>query len=88
MKFTLTFFILVALFSLSAFGQLTTNRISGTVSGPDGLVPGAMVKIKSNATGQEITAITDSKGSFSTNNLEIGSYCQWLQNLHGSTSSA
>jgi hypothetical protein len=74
LKYAFSIFAVFALFSLTAFGQLTTNRISGTVSGSDGLIPGAMVKIKSNSTAQEITTITDSKGNFSTNNLDIGLY--------------
>lgn len=74
LKLASSFFIIAALFGSIVNGQTTSNRISGTVSGPDGLVPGATVSIKKTATNQEFVSVTDSNGAFAVNNLDIGDY--------------
>ena len=54
--------------------QATSGRLNGTVSGPDGVLPNATVKVKDNKTGKEITATTKEDGSFLFPQLEFGSY--------------
>ncbi len=66
------FLILVCTFA--AFAQTTTGRLSGTVSGPDGALPGATVTITSNQTGKETTVTTDSSGQYRFLQLEAGTY--------------
>ncbi|MEZ5427424.1 MAG: TonB-dependent receptor [Pyrinomonadaceae bacterium] len=56
-----------------AFAQ-TTGRLIGTVSSPDGLLPGATVTITDNQTGQERTAVTDSNGAYRFDQLSFGTY--------------
>src|SRR5436190_21741819 len=64
----------IAIFATVAFAQLTTSNLIGTVSGPDGVLPGATVVVKDNKTGKEVTVTTDSDGGFRVPNLEIGYY--------------
>lgn len=63
-----------ALSAITAFSQLTTSSLRGTVSGPDGLIPGATVVVKNNGTAKEFTATTDESGNFTVPNLEVGTY--------------
>ncbi len=67
---TLTILLSIAV----AFSQATSGRLSGTVSGPDGALPNATVKVKDNSTGKELTAISNSEGSFIFPQLEFGTY--------------
>lgn len=68
-------FLAVTVFMVSsAFAQLTSSTLSGTVASPDGLIPGATVVVKDNATGKELTVTTDSEGGFRIPNLEVGTY--------------
>ena len=69
--FSLLFVLLSVAF---VFGQTTTGRLSGTISGPDGVLPGATVSITYNQTGREFTATTDGAGSFNFPQLEVGTY--------------
>ena len=45
-------------------GQGTTGRLSGTVSGPDGALPGATVTAVDNNTGKETTVTANESGGF------------------------
>lgn len=54
--------------------QVTAGTLSGTVSGPDGVLPGATVTVTYNQTGKELTAVTDSSGNFRFPQLEVGTY--------------
>ena len=65
---------LLFLFSATVLAQLSTSSLVGTISGPDGVLPGATVVIKDNKTGKEVTATTDDDGGFRVSNLEIGFY--------------
>jgi hypothetical protein len=56
------------------FAQTTTGRLIGTVSGPDGLLPGATVTVTDTQTNREYTAVTDSDGSFQFEQLSFGVY--------------
>ena len=60
--------------SVSAFAQLSTSTLAGTVSGPDGVLPGATVTAKDNKTGKEVVVTTTGDGGFRFPNLEIGAY--------------
>lgn len=72
-KFLSAGFLLVLL-TLGTFAQLSTVALTGTVSGPDGVLPGASVTVTDNKTGKEITATTGDDGNFRFPNLEIGFY--------------
>lgn len=66
---------LVAIATTSAFAQLNSSTLVGTVAGPDGaLIPGATVVVKSNQTGTAVTTTTNGQGSFRVPNLDVGSY--------------
>lgn len=58
----------------SAFAQLTSSTLSGTVASAGQLVPGATVVVRDNATGRESTTVTESEGGFRFPNLEVGTY--------------
>jgi hypothetical protein len=60
--------------STLAYGQAATGRLSGTVSGPDGLIANATVVITDNQTKQSRTAITNPQGAFSFPQLAVGTY--------------
>jgi hypothetical protein len=68
---------LVSLVATSAFAQgaAVTGAITGTVVDRDqGVVPGATVEIKNNATGVAQTVVTNSSGAYSFPGLSIGTY--------------
>src|SRR6185503_11085251 len=56
------------------YGQAATGRLSGTVSGPDGLITNATVVVTDNQTKQSHTATTNDQGAFSFPQLSVGSY--------------
>ena len=66
--------VLIVLSSVIAFAQSTTGSLSGTVSGPDGVLPGATVTATDNKTGKELTATSGSDGAFKFAQLEFGTY--------------
>jgi hypothetical protein len=69
------FTILVTLLlSASALAQSTTGRLAGTVSGPDGVIPGATIIATDDQTKREITAQASGEGTFSIPQLEFGTY--------------
>lgn len=58
-----------------AYGQTPTASLSGVVMDPSGgLVPGAEVKVKNNATAAEFEAITNEMGSFTVPAPSAGTY--------------
>jgi len=57
-----------------AFGQAATGRLSGTVSGPDGLIANATVVVTDNQTKQSKTVMTNDQGAFSFPQLAVGTY--------------
>ena len=61
-------------FSAMAIAQSTVGSINGTVSGPDGLLPGATVTIKDNQTGREFTTTTNNSGGYKFEQLNFGVY--------------
>ena len=64
----------VMIFSTLAYGQAATGRLSGTVSGPDGLLANATVVVTDNQTKQSKTTTTNDQGAFSFPQLAVGSY--------------
>ncbi len=62
------------LFGSVALAQTTTGRLSGIVSGPDGVLPGATATAKDNTTGKETSTTTDNEGRFVFPQLEFGTY--------------
>jgi hypothetical protein len=73
-----TFVVATAILAISgvAYGQGgTTSTLSGTVVDTSGgLIPGADVNVKHNATGVTTTAVSNSSGAFSLPGLNIGTY--------------
>src|SRR5947209_12382586 len=72
-KFTFAM-LLVCMFAVSALAQSNTGTLVGTVSGPDGVIPGAAVTLTDNTTGKERTTTTGGEGSFSIPQLDPGTY--------------
>ena len=53
----------------------TTSIITGTVvDGSGGVIPGATISVKSDATGAEFTAVSNSQGVFTVQAVSVGSY--------------
>lgn len=64
----------IALLAVAAFAQSNTGRLVGTVSGPDGVLPGATVEITDNKTKRTRTETTNGEGGFTVPTLEVGTY--------------
>jgi len=64
----------VVAISTIAFGQAATGRLSGTVSGPDGLIANATVVVTDNQTKQSKTVSTNDQGAFSFPQLAVGTF--------------
>ena len=73
---TMPFLLCLALITIATltYGQGATGRLSGTVSGPDGLISNASVVVTDNQTKQSHTAVTNAQGAFSFPQLAVGSY--------------
>lgn len=65
---------MVCAFAFTILGQGTTGTLSGTVSGPDGVLPGATVVARDNSSGREVTVTTNEQGFFQMPQLEFGTY--------------
>ena len=74
MKRFLAAFLLVGFATVIAFAQGTTGGLSGTISGPDGALPGATITVTDTKTGKELTATTNEEGFYSFPQLEFGTY--------------
>src|SRR5687768_6572292 len=68
------FILLTLLTAVTDFEQGTTGRLTGTVSGPDGALPGATVVATDNSTGRETTVTANESGTFLFPQLEFGRY--------------
>ncbi|MEO7530089.1 MAG: carboxypeptidase-like regulatory domain-containing protein, partial [Sediminibacterium sp.] len=64
----------VSVLAFTILGQGTTGTLSGTVSGPDGVLPGATVVAKDNSSGKEVTTTTNEQGFYQLPVLEFGTY--------------
>lgn len=58
----------------AALAQDTTGKIIGSVSAPDGAIPGATVVVTDNQTGKERTVVAKDNGTFEVSQLEFGTY--------------
>jgi hypothetical protein len=65
---------LMLISSTILLAQGTTGRLSGTVSGPDGVLPGATVVARDNGTGREVTTTANAAGFYQFEQLEFGTY--------------
>lgn len=65
---------LIVLGSVMALAQGTTGSLKGTISGPDGVLPGATVTATDNSTRREQTVTTSGDGEYSFTQLEFGTY--------------
>ncbi len=65
---------MISSFAFTIAAQTPTGRLIGTVSGPDGVLPGATVTVKFNQTGRTQTVTTGSEGDFTVPSLEPGLY--------------
>jgi hypothetical protein len=74
MLFTLVVFLMVYGLPIAALAQSNTGALSGTVSGPDGVIPGAKVVITDTQTGKERITTTTGEGTFSVPQLDAGEY--------------
>lgn len=72
-RFAISLFLIAMSVGL-AFAQGTTGRLSGTVSGPDGVLPGATVTAIDNNSRRETTTTTNQTGAFTFQQLEFGTY--------------
>src|SRR2546421_2941356 len=73
--FSLSLITMVFLFSAPVMGQATTGRITGSVADPNGgLIGGATVTAKNDATGIEKQFTTGSDGLFDIGDLQPGRY--------------
>lgn len=66
--------VIVVISAIAIFAQDTTGKLVGTVSAPDGAIPGATVVVTDNQTGKERTVTTGEDGNFSIAQLEFGTY--------------
>ncbi len=78
-KFTLAI-LATAVLAVSIFAQTNTGRLVGTVSSPDGSLPGAIVTLTDTKSGKVRTAVTNEAGSFTFPQLEIGAYTAKVTN--------
>lgn len=66
--------LMICLFATTALAQSNSGSLVGTVSGPDGVIPGATVTVTDNQTQKERTVVTSGEGGFSLSQLEFGVY--------------
>ncbi len=72
-RFSIAFLFILAI-SSAVFSQGTTGGLTGTVSGPDGVLPGATVVAVDTNSRRETTTTTNSQGQFRFPQLEFGTY--------------
>jgi hypothetical protein len=64
----------MCLLAFASFAQSTTGKIVGTVTAPDGAVPGASIVVTDNQTGKVRTVVSNEEGAFEVSQLEFGVY--------------
>lgn len=74
MKKTFLAVLMLCLFAALTFAQSTNGRLVGTVSGPDGLIPGATVVVTDDQTGRALTVQSGDDGQFRFDQLPFGTY--------------
>jgi hypothetical protein len=74
-RWIVTLAVALTLVSASAFAQAPTTSLSGTVvDNTNGVLPGAVVVVKSNATGVSQQQVTNTAGRYSFPSLDVGTY--------------
>jgi len=68
------YMLMIGLMTISIIAQSTTGRLIGSVSGPDGLLPGATVTITDSQTGRTQTTVSNASGNFKFERLSFGKY--------------
>src|SRR5689334_10113592 len=66
--------LLVMIGSLFVFGQTNTGRLTGVVTSPDGVLPGATVTLVDNKSGVEKTTTTNEVGAYTFPQLDPGTF--------------
>ena len=74
MKKFLLISLTIFLSAILTLAQDTTGRIVGSVSAPDGVIPGATIVITDNQTGKQRTVVSSDNGTFNVSQLEFGTY--------------
>lgn len=74
MKKILLGMLTLCLFAVTAFAQSSTGRLVGTISGPDGVLPGATITVVDNQTKRERTITASGEGAFTVPQLDVGTY--------------
>ncbi len=74
MKRIISAIMLVIVFAITVIAQSNTGRLVGTVSSPDGVVPGATVVVTDTKTKKDKTLVTGGDGGFILPQLEVGAY--------------
>src|ERR1700749_1282804 len=64
----------LTLVTASASAQSSTGGIVGTVSGPDGVLAGATIKVVDDQTKRERVVTSSSDGTFVVPQLDVGTY--------------
>ena len=64
----------VLFLAVATFAQSSTGRLVGTVSSPDGLLPGATVSVTDNQTGKVLTTVSNESGGYKFEQLNFGVY--------------
>src|SRR5947209_17267075 len=64
----------LTLFAGSALAQSNTGRLTGVVSDPSGVIPGATITVTNNATNKTDTATSTGEGAFTIPQLDVGTY--------------
>ncbi len=62
------------LFVAGALAQSTSGRLIGTVSGPDGVLPGATITVVDDQTKSEKTVNASGDGAYTVAQLDVGTY--------------
>ena len=67
--------LLLATLATALFSQVTTGRIEGTVTDPQGAAaPGAQIKVTNKLTGQVLESVADEKGLWAIPSLSTATY--------------
>lgn len=74
MRKNIGIFLVVLVCAFAAVAQTTTGRLIGTVSGPDGVLPGAKVEVTDTQSGKTVTVVTDAQGGYVVPQMLPGTY--------------
>lgn len=66
--------LMLCLLTVGVSAQTSTGSLVGTVSGPDGVIPGATIVVTDNQTKAEINVVANGEGAYSVPRLSAGLY--------------